>query len=117
MSESEGTEQDKIGKMTTTGEIVRTAASNTNTEPLLKTEEDYLEYNAAIRVIRNLQVEDPMEYQQQHGYYPTEGDTDIEKRGLTPEDQRRVMAGEARLEEIDKEKHIYRAEAISSSST
>jgi hypothetical protein len=113
MSESGQDQPQEVGEMTETGEIITTQPrSNTNTEPLLKTPRDYKDYNTSINIIRHLQVEDPMAYQQEHGYYPMPGDIEIGKRGLSPDDQRKIMAGEARLEEIDKDKHTYRAEAI-----
>jgi hypothetical protein len=110
MSESEET-QPQVGTVTSTGEVVMTQpVSNTNTEPALKTQEDYMEYSAAVNAIRNMQVEDPMGYQAEHGYYPTPGDTSIDKRGLTSEQQEGVLKGEYNLEVIDEAKQTFRAE-------
>lgn len=102
----------KLPQMTTTGELARTTKSNTNTDPLLKEDDDYKRYQSDVRTIMEMQVPDIMAFQEQHGYIPRRGDTSIEKYGLNPEDQEAVLRGEKRLEIIDKEKGTYRAEAI-----
>jgi hypothetical protein len=102
----------KAGEITATGELVRVTATNTNTDPLLKTSEDYKRYQADCRIITEMQVEDIMAFQKENGYVPMRGDTSIEKHGLSSEDQEAVLRGEKRLEVIDKEKGIMRAEAI-----
>ena len=108
MSEEEG---QPVGTVTQTGEVITTQPkSNTNTEPLLKTQKDYMDYASASNAIRHMQVENPMQFQQEHGYYPTPGDTSIEKRGLTPEQQEGIMRGEYNLEVVDAAKGTYRAE-------
>jgi len=102
----------KPGDITSTGELIRVTATNTNTDPLLKTGEDYKRYQADVRTVVEMQVEDIMAFQKDNGYVPMRGDTSIKKHGLEPEEQEAVLRGEKRLEVIDKEKGIFRAEAI-----
>jgi hypothetical protein len=78
-------------------------AASGGVELKFKTEEELAKYNADVRTINNMQVADPMRFQAERGYFPRRGDTSIEKRGLTPQDQEDVITAKKRLEGPDEQ--------------
>lgn len=76
-------------------------ASGSNESLTFKTETELAKYNEDVRAVNNMQLEDPIRFQAEHGYFPRRGDTSIEKRGLTPQDQDDVITAKKRLEGPD----------------
>jgi hypothetical protein len=62
-----------------------------------------LKYMEDVRTINNMQVDDPMKFQHEHGFYPRRGDldTDVEIGGLSKQDRVDVVAGRKSLEKAD----------------
>jgi hypothetical protein len=65
------------------------------------TEEQLQKYTTDCRTINNMQVKDPIRHQAEHGNFPRRGDTTIDKRGLTSQDQDDVLAARKKLEGPD----------------
>lgn len=62
-------------------------------------------YMEDVRTVNNLIVDDPMKFQQEHGFYPRRGDlnTDVEIAGLSRQDRIDVIAGRKQLKKADEE--------------
>jgi hypothetical protein len=89
-------------------------AEGTEAERALKfdTGEKLKKYQEDMRVINNLQVDDPMRYQQEHGFYPRRGSSlemKEDMKGLSQQDRIDVVAGRKTLESADANKGTYRA--------
>jgi hypothetical protein len=81
-------------------------------QPAIKNEQEQKEYNATVRLIQGMQVEDVMAFQKEHGYVPTPGDTTVPKRGLSAQDQEDIIAGRKKLQELGPNSGQYRAEDL-----
>jgi hypothetical protein len=83
-----------------TATVVATKPEPTPEETITKTDRKYME---DVRTVNNLQVDDPMKFQQEHGYYPRRGDlnADVEIAGLSKQDRIDVVAGRKSLEQSD----------------
>jgi hypothetical protein len=69
-------------------------------------------YQEDMRIINNLQVDDPMRYQEANGFYPRRGSSlEIKEdmKGLSQQDRLDVVAGRKTLESADQNKGTYRA--------
>lgn len=96
------------------GDFKLVAEGATEAERNLKfaTGEQLKKYQEDMRIINNLQVDNPMRYQEEHGFYPRRGSSlemKEEIKGLSQQDRIDVVAGRKSLEVADQNKGIYRA--------
>jgi hypothetical protein len=89
-------------------------AEGSEAEKALKfdTGEKLKKYQEDMRVVNNLQVDDPMRYQEEHGFYPRRGSSlemKEDMKGLSQQDRIDVVAGRKSLESVDANKGTYRA--------
>jgi hypothetical protein len=83
-----------------TGTVIATKPEPLPEQMITKADRKYME---DVRTINNLQVDDPMKFQHEHGFYPRRGnlDSDVEIAGLSKQDRIDVVAGRKSLEKSD----------------
>lgn len=86
-------------------------ASSTGETLNFTTEEELHKYNEDVRTVNNMQLQDPVRFQAEYGYWPRRGDTTVAKRGLSPQDQDDVITAKKKLEGPD-DKGNYKAVSV-----